>query len=226
MSNGSGHWDAELFRREGHRMVDWIAGYLDGGNREYPVLSKVKPGEVSGKLPKTMPQTAEDPEAVWRDFLDIIMPGVTHWNHPGFMAYFGITGSGPGILGELLSAALDVNGMLWRTCPSATELELTVLDWMRSGLELPDDFFGFLTDTASISSMLALAAAREAADPLKSESSAWRGATICHRCGSTPRTRPTPRSPRAALRSASASTAFAPFRTTPTTEWTPTRWRE
>ena len=165
MSKDSGHWDAELFRREGHRMVDWIAGYLDGDNREYPVLSKVKPGEVSAKLPKTMPQTAEDPEAVWQDFLDIIMPGVTHWNHPGFMAYFGITGSGPGILGELLSAALDVNGMLWRTCPSATELELTVLDWMRSGLELPEDFFGFLTDTASISSMLALAAAREAADP-------------------------------------------------------------
>jgi aromatic-L-amino-acid decarboxylase len=81
------------------------------------------------------------------------------------MAYFGITGSGPGVLGEMLSAALDVNGMLWRTCPSATELELTVLDWLRRGLELPDDFFGYLTDTASISSLLALAAAREKADP-------------------------------------------------------------
>jgi len=146
-------------------MVDWIAEYLDGGNREYPVLSRVEPGEVAGKLPGEMPRIAEDPEAVWQDFLDIVLPGVTHWNHPGFMAYFGITGSGPGILGELLSAALDVNGMLWRTCPSATELELTVLDWMRRGLGLPEDFFGFLTDTASISSLLALAAAREAADP-------------------------------------------------------------
>jgi len=165
MSEGSGHWDAELFRREGHRMVDWIAEYLDGENRSHPVLSRVQPGEVAGRLPTQMPETAEDPEAVWQDFLDIVLPGVTHWNHPGFMAYFGITGSGPGILGELLSAALDVNGMLWRTCPSATELELVVLDWMRRGLGLPESFFGFLTDTASISSLLALAAAREAADP-------------------------------------------------------------
>ena len=165
MSERSGHWDAELFRREGHRMVEWIADYLDGGNRQHPVLSRVEPGEVAARLPNEMPIMAEDPEAVWQDFLDIIMPGVTHWNHPGFLAYFGITGSGPGILGEMLSAALDINGMLWRTCPSATELELKVLDWMRRGLGLPDEFFGFLNDTASISSLLALAAAREATDP-------------------------------------------------------------
>ena len=165
MSERSGHWDAELFRREGHRMVEWIADYLDGGNREHPVLAKVEPGDVAAQLPDEMPTVGEDPEAVWQDFLDIVLPGVTHWNHPGFMAYFGITGSGPGVLGEMLSAALGVNGMLWRTCPSATELELKVLDWMRRGLGLPEDFFGFLTDTASISSLLALAAAREAADP-------------------------------------------------------------
>jgi len=165
MSQDSGHWDAEVFRREGHRMIDWIAEYLDGGNRAHPVLSRVQPGEVAGRLPTQIPEKAEDPEAVWQDFLDIVLPGVTHWNHPGFMAYFGITGSGPGVLGELLSAALDVNGMLWRTCPSATELELVVLDWLRDGLGLPKEFFGFLTDTASISSLLALAAAREAADP-------------------------------------------------------------
>ncbi len=165
MDHESGHWNAELFRREGHRMVDWVAEYLDGGSRKHPVLSRVKPGDVAARLPDEMPTAAEDPEAVWRDFLDIVLPGVTHWNHPGFMAYFGITGSGPGVLGEMLSAALDVNGMLWRTCPSATELELKVLDWLRRGLALPDDFFGFLTDTASISSLLALAAAREAADP-------------------------------------------------------------
>ena len=164
MDTNSGHWDTELFRREGHRMVDWIAGYLDGASREYPVLSRVEPGEVAGRLPKTMPTAAEDPATVWQDFLDVVLPGVTHWNHPGFMAYFGITGSGPGILGELLSAALNVNGMLWRTSPSATELELEVLQWLRRALELPDEFFGFLTDTASVSSMLGLAAAREAAD--------------------------------------------------------------
>ncbi len=165
MSTENGHWDAETFRREGHRMVDWIAEYLDGGNREYPVLAKVEPGDVTARLPKTMPENAEDPEAVWQDFLDIVMPGVTHWNHPGFMAYYGITGSGPGVLGDMLSAALNVNGMLWRTCPSATELELVVLDWIRKGLDLPDEFFGYLTDTASVSSLLALVAAREAADP-------------------------------------------------------------
>jgi len=161
----SGHWDAELFRREGHRMVEWIADYLDGGARELPVLAQVEPGDVARRLPDAMPEQAEDPETVWQDFLEIILPGVTHWNHPGFMAYFGISGSGPGILGELLSAALNVNGMLWRTCPSATELELEVLGWLRDGVGLPKELFGFLCDTASISSLLALAAAREAADP-------------------------------------------------------------
>ena len=163
--NESGHWDAELFRREGHRMVEWIADYLDGGARELPVLAQVEPGDVARRLPDALPEQAEDPEVVWQDFLEIILPGVTHWNHPGFMAYFGISGSGPGILGELLSATLNVNGMLWRTCPSATELELEVLGWLRDGVGLPKGLFGFLCDTASISSLLALAAAREAADP-------------------------------------------------------------
>ncbi|MGD8439580.1 MAG: pyridoxal-dependent decarboxylase [Holophagae bacterium] len=161
----TGHWDPELFRREGHRMIDWIADYLDGGARDRPVLAQVQPGQISDRLPTTMPEQPEDPEAVWHDFLDIVMPGVTHWNHPGFMAYFGITGSGPGILGDLMSTALNINGMLWRTCPSATELELRVLEWLRDGLGLPDDLFGFLCDTASVSSLLSLAAARERCDP-------------------------------------------------------------
>jgi aromatic-L-amino-acid decarboxylase len=161
----NGQWDADLFRREGHRMVEWIADYLDGGARELPVLAQVEPGDIAKRLPDAMPEQAEDPEAVWQDFIDIILPGVTHWNHPGFMAYFSITGSGPGILGDLMSSALNVNGMLWRTCPSATELELEVLGWLRDGLGLPKDLFGFFCDTASISSMLSLAAAREKADP-------------------------------------------------------------
>ena len=161
----SGQWDADLFRREGHRMVEWIAEYLDGGARELPVLAQVEPGDIAKKLPGAMPEQAEDPEVVWQDFIDIILPGVTHWNHPGFMAYFGITGSGPGILGDLMSTALNVNGMLWRTCPSATELELEVLKWLRDGMGLPSDLFGFFCDTASISSLLSLAAAREKADP-------------------------------------------------------------
>ena len=161
----SGHLPADEFRRQAHRMVDWIADYLDGAAREYPVLAKVSPGEVSARLPVAMPETADDLDAIWQDFQDVVLPGVTHWNHPGFMAYFGITGSGPGILGELLSAGLNVNAMLWRTSPSATELELRVLQWLRDALLLPGDWFGFLNDTASISSMLGLAAAREAADP-------------------------------------------------------------
>ena len=162
MSEESGHLEADEFRRQAHRMVDWIADYLDGENRSQPVLSRISPGEVAGRLPDTMPDTGDDLDDVWRDFLEVILPGVTHWNHPGFMAYFGITGSGPGILGELASAALNVNGMLWRTCPSATELELKTLDWLRDGVGLPPGLFGFLTDTASLSSLLALAVAREA----------------------------------------------------------------
>jgi len=158
-----GDMDPDLFRSEARKMIDWIAENLRDGGRRYPVLSRIEPGEVAAALPDHAPEQAEDLEAVWRDFQEILLPGVTHWNHAGFMAYFGITGSGPGILGELLSAALNVNGMLWRTCPSATELELVVLGWLREALGLPDGFFGFLTDTASIGSMLALAAAREAA---------------------------------------------------------------
>ncbi len=164
MNEKSGHLEADEFRRQAHRMVDWIADYLDGDNRSHPVLSRSHPGDVAGRLPSAMPDTGDDLDDVWQDFLDVILPGVTHWNHPGFMAYFGITGSGPGILGELASAALNVNGMLWRTCPSATELELRVLEWLRDGLGLPADFFGFINDTASMSSMLSLAAAREAVD--------------------------------------------------------------
>lgn len=157
-------WDADTFRHEAHRMVDWIADYLSGGSRRHPVLARVEPGEIAARLPDAMPARPDPPEAIWDDFLNIVLPGVTHWNHPGFMAYFGISSSAPGIAGELLSAALNVNGMLWRTSPSATELELKVVDWLRDGLELPGDWFGFLNDTASISSMLGLAAAREHAD--------------------------------------------------------------
>ncbi len=159
----TGDISTEEFRRQAHRMVDWIADYLDAGARPYPVLARVEPGQVSSQLPGRAPANPEPLDAVWNDFLHIVLPGVTHWNHAGFMAYFGITGSGPGILGEMLSAALNVNGMLWKTCPSATELELVVLDWLRDAIGLPQGLFGFLTDTASISSLLALAAAREAA---------------------------------------------------------------
>ena len=163
MADESGHWDVELFRREGHRMVEWIADYIDGGSREHPVLSKVQPGEVSAQLPTQMPATAEDPEAVWQDFLEIILPGVTHWNHPRFFAYFPATNSYPSILGELLSAGLGVNAMLWQTSPAATELEQRMMVWLADLLGLPAGFHGCIQDTASTATLTALICARERA---------------------------------------------------------------
>ncbi len=149
------------FRKYGKELIDWLADYLEHPQR-YPVLSQVKPGEVKSQLPAQPPTTPESFDAIFADFEDIILPGITHWNHPGFMAYFGITGSMPGILGELLSAGLNVNGMLWRTSPSATELEEVVMNWLRQMVGLPDSFEGVIMDTASISSLIAVAAAREA----------------------------------------------------------------
>jgi len=152
----------EDFRRFGHQLVEWIADYLAGIER-YPVLARVRPGEIRERLPAHPPREGESLEVILRDFEQILLPGITHWNHPGFMAYFAITGSGPGILGELLSAALNVNAMLWKTSPAATELEQVVLDWVRQMLGLPPEFEGIIYDTASIASLCALAAAREAA---------------------------------------------------------------
>lgn len=156
-----GELDLEEFRRQGRRLVDWIAEYLAEPER-YPVLARVRPGEVAAQLPEAPPEAAEPIDAILADFERVILPGVTHWNHPGFMAYFGITGSAPGILGELLTAALNVNAMLWRTSPAATELEAVTLGWLRRLLGLPDGLFGVIMDTASISSLVAMAAAREA----------------------------------------------------------------
>jgi aromatic-L-amino-acid decarboxylase len=154
----------EEFRRAGHEVVDWIADYLAGVG-EYPVLPNVQPGQIADALPAHAPDCGEPMEQVLEDFRKIIVPGVTHWNHPRFFAYFGISGSGPGILGEMLCAALNVNGMLWRTCPAATELEQVTLGWLREWIGLPPEFFGIIYDTASVSSMHAIAAARERAAP-------------------------------------------------------------
>jgi aromatic-L-amino-acid/L-tryptophan decarboxylase len=159
-----GDMDPEEFRREAHRLVDWIAGYLSSVEL-YPVLSRVQPGEVKAGLPGEAPKRAESFDQILADFERILMPGITHWNHPGFFAYFAITGSGPGILADFLSSALNVQAMLWRTSPSATELEEVTLAWLRRLIGMPDDFEGVIYDTASVSSLHALAAAREAAVP-------------------------------------------------------------
>ncbi len=161
-----GDMTPEAFRRYGHQVVDWIANYLSDVG-QYPVLAPVAPGEVRRQLPATPPARPESLEQALADFERVILPGVTHWNHPGFFAYFAITGSAPGILGEMLSAALNVNGMLWRTSPALTELEEVVLDWLRQMLGLPEGLMGIIMDTASVSSLCAIAAAREAVPGLR-----------------------------------------------------------
>ncbi len=152
--------DAE-FRAALARVGDWVARYRSLAG-EFPVLPRVKPGDIRRLLPEAPPARGE-PADNWLPDLDrIIVPGLTHWNHPGFMAYFSLTGSGPGILGELVSAVFNVNGMLWKTCPALTELEEVVLRWYAIAMGLPHDWFGMITDTASTSTLVALAAAREA----------------------------------------------------------------
>jgi aromatic-L-amino-acid/L-tryptophan decarboxylase len=151
----------DQFREQGHAVVEWIARYLENP-AQYPVLSSVKPGEIRAGLPATPPAKPESLAEILVDFEEKILPGVTHWNHPGFLAYFAISSSVPGILAEMLSAALNVNGMLWKTSPSATELEQVAMDWLRQMLGLGNNWFGMINDTASVTAVIALAAAREA----------------------------------------------------------------
>ena len=151
----------EEFRRYAAQLVDWIAEYLAHPER-FPVVPRVRPGDVAAQLPPAPPAQGESLADVLADVERVIVPGTTHWNHPGFFAYFSISSSIPGILGELLAAALDVNAMLWKTGPAATELEQVALDWLRQLMGLGPGWFGVINDTASISTLLALAAAREA----------------------------------------------------------------
>jgi aromatic-L-amino-acid decarboxylase len=152
----------EAFREAGHAVVDLLADYLATVER-HKVFPPVEPGELRPLFPAAPPEEPEPIEAILADYTRLIEPNVTHWQHPGFLAYFATTASGPGILGEMLTAGIGSNAMLWRTSPAATELEEVVVDWFRQALGLPDGFDGLLTDTASISSLTALAAAREAA---------------------------------------------------------------
>ena len=157
----SGDLDPGEFRAEAHRLVDWISRYLEGAER-YPVLSRVRPGEVARALPAAPPALGEPLEAILADVERVVVPGLTHWNHPGFFAYFANSSPGPAVLAEALAATFNVNAMLWKTSPAATELELVVLDWLRQMLGLPSGLFGVIQDTASTSTLVALAAAREA----------------------------------------------------------------
>jgi aromatic-L-amino-acid decarboxylase len=152
------------FRRYSHQVVDWMADYLEN-IRDYPVLSKARPGDLVDRLPRSAPEQGEPMDAILEDFEQSILPAVTHWNHPRFLAYFAISGSPPGILGEMLTATLNVNGMLWKSSPAVTELEQVTLSWLRQWMGLPQELFGIIYDTASMASMHAIAAAREMADP-------------------------------------------------------------
>ena len=156
--------DIDSFRAHGHQLVDWIADYLEHPER-YPILSRVKPGDITAGLPGRAPEHGEPFDAIMADFERVLVPGLTHWNHPAFFAYFAITASPPGILAEFLSAALNQQAMLWRTSPASTELEAVTLGWLRQLIGLPGAFEGVIYDTASIATLHALAAAREAAVP-------------------------------------------------------------
>jgi aromatic-L-amino-acid/L-tryptophan decarboxylase len=149
------------FREAAHKAVDWIADYFENID-SYPVLSRVQPGDIEKQFAPAPSESGKHYDALLAEFREKILPGITHWNHPSFFAYFSITGSQAGILGELLTAAINANGMLWKTSPSLTELETLALRWLRDALGLPSNLFGIINDTASVNVFLALAAAREA----------------------------------------------------------------
>jgi aromatic-L-amino-acid decarboxylase len=154
----------EDFRASAHSSVDWIAHYLTN-IRNIPVLPHTSPGELVDSLPAHAPEHGESFDAILRDFRTTIFPAVTQWNHPGFMAYFGTSASTPGILAELLIAAMNTNGLHWSTSPAVAELEQVALGWLREWLTLPPEFFGIIYDTASTSTMHALICAREFVQP-------------------------------------------------------------
>lgn len=156
----SGDMSAEDFRRVGHEIIDWIADYAEN-IEQFPVLSKVEPNWLKDNLPKSAPERGEDFAEVLKDVDRLILPAVTNWNHPNFHGLFSTSVSAAGIFGELLSAAFDMKAMLWRTSPASTELEAIVTDWLRQMMNLDAGYTGIIYDTASVSTLHALAAARE-----------------------------------------------------------------
>lgn len=152
----------EEFRKYGYQLIDWIADYLEKVEN-YPVKATVRPGEIKSQLPASPPLHPEGLDRIMEDFEKIIVPGLTHWQHPGWFAYFPSNNSPASILGELLSAGLGIQGMVWQTSPSATELEEVVMDWLRQMIGLPDGYSGVIQDTASTATLCALLAAREKA---------------------------------------------------------------
>lgn len=179
------HMSPEEFRKQGKQMIDWIADYYEKvGN--YPVLSQVKPGDIKNQLPDLPPTESESMEQIMSDVNSIIMPGITHWQSPNFYAYFPSNSSGPSILGDLLSSGLGVQGMLWATSPSCTELETRVLDWLAGMLQLPEKFKSassggaVIQDTASSAALSAILAARERKTGYQCNESGCRGNLVAY----------------------------------------------
>ena len=179
------HMSPEEFRRQGHAVVDWIADY-QSRIESFPVLSRVQPGEIRAKLPPNPPAQGEAFDQILADLERVILPGITHWQSPNFYAYFPANASGPGILGDLLSSGLGVQGMLWSTSPACTELETHMLDWLVPMLGLPEKFLstgaggGVIQDTASSASLCALLAARERATQLTSNRKGCDGRLVAY----------------------------------------------
>jgi aromatic-L-amino-acid decarboxylase len=175
----------QQFREYGYSVVDWIAQYYESIDK-FPVLSRANPGDVRKSLPKAPPQTGEPFKLVLEDIERIILPGITHWQSPNFFAYFPSNASGPGILGDLLSSALGVQGMLWATSPACTELETHVLDWLVSMLGLPEKFLssstggGVIQDTASSATLCAMLTARERATEGKANRNGCTGKLVAY----------------------------------------------
>jgi len=154
--------ELDEFRRHGHTLVDWMADYLAAVER-HPVRAKVRPGEIAARLPAAPPEAGEPLERIFEDFERILLPGMTHWQHPSFFAYFPGNSSPPSVLAEMLTATLGAQCMLWQTSPAATELETVTLDWLRQMIGLPEGFAGVIQDSASSATLCAILVARERA---------------------------------------------------------------
>src|SRR3990167_4881496 len=150
------------FRARAHQMADWIADYLETGGRRRG-LPAARPGEIGGALPAVPPEQGEPFDRIFADFERVIVPGLTHWQHPGWFGYFASNNSPPSVLAEMLVAGLAVNGIAWQTSPAATELEQVALDWLRQLIGLPEGFHGVIQDTASTATLTAVLTARDAA---------------------------------------------------------------